>query len=117
MELRIDKGALLENQVFTEIHKALPFQASLKFWRSRSGAEVDFVIEFAGKIFGLEVKSASLKRPAVGRSSRSFLDAYHPDQFAILNMTLCKAVDIGGDEVNFITPGVLPEWVESLFYQ
>jgi len=72
LQLRVDKGPLFENWAFSEIYKILPFQGSVKFWRSKSRAEVDFVIEHAGKTYALEVKSLALKEPKISRSSWSF---------------------------------------------
>lgn len=111
IELRIDKGALFENWAFSEICKALPFQDSLKFWRSKSGAEVDFVIEHAGRIYGLEVKYANLRHPEVSRSSWSFIEGYEPDIFAVLNMTLDYSLSHPRGRVEFITPMAFGTWL------
>ena len=51
----------------------------LSYWRSKSKAEVDFVLEKAGALIGLEVKAQALTRPALSRSARSFIEAYGPD--------------------------------------
>ena len=115
MDLRTDKGPLLENWLFTEIQKRLPLQSSLKFWRSKAKAEVDFVIEHAGKIYALEVKWTSLKKPSVSRSARSFLDAYQPERFAVLNMELEKIEAINGAFVDFITSMGLNDWLDGIF--
>ncbi|MCP4350324.1 MAG: ATP-binding protein [Desulfobacterales bacterium] len=114
-DIRTDKGQLLENWVFTEINKILPFQSSLKFWRSKSKAEVDFVIEHAGKAYALEVKFTSLRETKLSRSARSFMDAYRPARFAVLNMTLEKTVVLNDTEVNFITPFSLLQWFDGIF--
>lgn len=98
--LRTDKGELLESWVFGEIYKVLPLQSSLKLWRSKAGAEVDFVVEHAGHIFALEVKFASLKRPRLSRSARSFMEAYAPEKFAVVNMTLEQTIEVGSSAVS-----------------
>lgn len=115
LDLRTDKGQLLENWVFTEIYKSLPFQSSLKFWRSKSKAEVDFIIEHAGKTYALEVKFASLKGAKISRSAWSFIEAYKPEEFAVLNMTLEQSIKSKEVDVKFITPSGLPKWISSLF--
>src|SRR5204863_5091970 len=80
---RPDRGALLENFVFTELAKSVhPLLDGLSFWRSKSGAEVDFVVEHQGRLLGLEVKAGS-SRGTVSRSARSFIEAYQPEQFLI----------------------------------
>ena len=115
LDLRTDKGELLENWVFTEIYKTLPLQSSLKFWRSKTKAEVDFVIEHAGKTYALEVKFASLKGAKMSRSAWSFIEAYEPEKFAVLNMTFEEPVILKKAEIDFITPYSLPQWLDSIF--
>ncbi|WP_041584801.1 ATP-binding protein [Syntrophus aciditrophicus] len=102
--LRTDKGALMENWVFSEIYKRLPLTSVIHFWRSKAGAEVDFVVEQSGRIMGLEVKSADLNRPRIGRSERSFIDAYQPDRFMVLNRSLETTLTIDNYRVDFVTP-------------
>lgn len=113
VELRTDKGHLFENWAFSEIFKSISFQDTVRFWRSKSGAEVDFVIENAGRIFGLEVKASRLKEPAVSRSAWSFIDAYKPDRFAVLNMSLNQSHSHERGTVDFITPHSLEAWIEG----
>jgi len=66
------KGALIENYCAREI-KPL-FEDHLHYWRSESIAEIDFVIEDAGNIFPLEVKSGMTKHK---KSLTSFQQKYH----------------------------------------
>jgi len=116
-DLRTDKGQLLENWVFAEIYKTLPFQSTLKFWRSKSKAEVDFVIEHTGKVYGLEVKFSSLKKEKITRSVWSFIEAYQPEKVIILNMALERSMTVKGTELKFITPYLLPQWLDAIFKQ
>lgn len=115
LDLRTDRGQLLENWVFTEIYKSAPLPAVIKFWRSKAGAEVDFIIEHAGKSYGLEVKYTLLKQSKLSRSVRSFLDVYQPEKFALLNSSLEQKVNVADREVNFITPCGLSRWLYGIF--
>jgi predicted AAA+ superfamily ATPase len=115
LELRTDKGQLFENWVFTEIQKVLPLQSAVRHWRSKAGAEVDFIINHAGKNFALEVKYTALKQPKLSRSARSFIDAYHPAQFVVVNMALEVNTSVGDTPVHFITPCSLPKRLFSIF--
>ena len=59
---RIDSGFWLEQTLFQtlETWRSLdPRQRKLHFWRNRSGHEVDFVLEEAGKFVALEIKASS----------------------------------------------------------
>ena len=105
--LRTDKGALMENWVFSELYKRLPLTATIHFWRSKAGGEVDFVIEEAGRIEALEVKAAALERPQISRAMRSFIDAYHPERFVVLNRSLETRLTLDGQPVDFHTPHTL----------
>ncbi|MBI4359581.1 MAG: ATP-binding protein [Candidatus Jacksonbacteria bacterium] len=76
--VRADRGMVFENLVFTRFFElSLPFP--VKFWRTQSGAEVDFVIEEAGRPVPIEAKSV-VKPPALSRSFVSFLKKYHPQK-------------------------------------
>lgn len=54
---RKDKGELLENFVFNELKKKLNKTDKLNFWRSKSGAEVDFVTRQGTSLSAFEVKA------------------------------------------------------------
>ena len=114
-DLRVDKGQLFENWAFSELLKRLPIQSNLKFWRSKSGAEVDAVIEHAGKLFALEIKATTLKRPTITRSLQSFIDAYQPEKTAVLNMYLETTRDFEKTKVRFLTPESLSLWIDKVF--
>lgn len=112
---RIDKGAVLENWVFTEISKELPRDASLHFWRSAAGAEVDFVIVLGESVVAVEVKSERLRRPTIPRAARSFVKAYEPDQLWLVNMGFASRERIGGTDVSWIAPTEVATRVREAF--
>lgn len=68
------KGALTENYVAQEL-TAIHNQ-NLYYWTSPGTAEVDFLLEFQGKIFPLEVKSGLNRKT---RSLRVYDEIYHPE--------------------------------------
>ncbi len=99
---RADCGALTENLVFAELCKHThPLLHTISFWRSSSGAEVDFVVRTQNRLFAVEVKAGSLSRPKVSRSLRSFIAAYRPDTVLILNDTLVDSLEIQGCPIIF----------------
>ena len=104
ISLRTDKGALMENWTFSELYKLMPLTSAIHFWRSKAGGEVDFVVEQSGKITAMEVKYAELERPALSRSGRSFIAAYQPEKFVILNRSLETTLTIDNCRVDFLTP-------------
>ncbi|MBN1829233.1 MAG: ATP-binding protein [Deltaproteobacteria bacterium] len=104
VSLRIDKGALMENWAFSELYKRMPITSDIHFWRSKAGGEIDFIVEQAGNIMAMEVKYADLDRPRLSRSARSFIDAYRPEKFVVLNRSLEANVTMDNVPVDFLTP-------------
>lgn len=86
IENRSDRGALNENFIASEITKN---DIELKYWRTKAGAEVDFIIEKEGKIIPIEVKS-SLKDTKITKSFRNFLEAYNSRNGFIFSLNLQK---------------------------
>jgi len=92
--LRSDKEALYENHVFSERIKA---DRQVKFWRTKSGAEVDFVIDSSVPV---EVKS-HLSGPVIGKSLYSFIEKYRPEKAYILNENLFTDEMFNGAKILF----------------
>lgn len=74
---RNDRGELNENFFFSQ---AVQRGLEVKFWRSRAGAEVDFLYESPG-LTAFEIKTT----PKKTRAMRSFIDKYSPERFFVLN--------------------------------
>ena len=74
LALRTDKGALCESFVFAELQK---FGIGLKYWRTKSKAEVDLILEVNNKPIPIEVKS-KLVKPSMTKSLISFINKYSP---------------------------------------
>ena len=84
LQNRTDKGALYENFAAAEIYKE---GLDVKYWRTKSDAEVDFIVEKEGKIIPIEVKS-TMKEAETNRSFLSFIDKYAPEKKIILSESL-----------------------------
>lgn len=104
LEDRTDAGALIENLVFTEVWKNVnPLLDSVRYWRTKSGAEVDFVVEHQGRLAAFEVKLGDA-RGRLSRSARSFVEAYGPDVFCVVNAERHPASTLGPTPVRFVRP-------------
>ncbi len=77
---RVDSGSLLENLVGDELVKQ---GYELKFWRSKGGAEVDFVVEEQGRLIPVEVKFSVATSP--GKSLINFSRKYNPGTAFLLH--------------------------------
>ena len=72
-------GTLLETLVLSDLlawRESLMPRPEILYWRTVSGAEVDFVIERAGKVVPVEVKAGGRPRPADIHHLRLFLEEY-----------------------------------------
>ena len=94
---RPDIGQIVENFVASEIVKS---GKELKFWRSKSKAEVDFVIESPGYPIPVEVKSGIAKSP--GKSLISFVSKYGPKKAFVLHRGNYSRRTINGTEILFM---------------
>jgi uncharacterized protein len=107
---RLDRGPLFENWVASEIRKHLdPLNPAsvLRYWRSKAGAEVDFVIEGTSGLVGVEFKATAMRRPELSRSARSFIEAYQPVSFFVINLSLRAEDRFENTQVKWSGPEVL----------
>lgn len=99
LQKRNDAGAVMENYGYNLLsHLALT--AKLKFWRTKSKAEVDFVIEKEGSVYPIEIKYVSKK--TIGKSFNSFIDKFKPKAGIILTRDYLGEEKIKGTTVKFI---------------
>jgi len=75
------EGRLFENYVLTELLK-MGFRP--KYWRTKSGAEVDFIVEKEGLVIPVEVKLHA-SRGKINRSLRSFITVYSPESAIVVH--------------------------------
>jgi predicted AAA+ superfamily ATPase len=91
-------GPLFENYVLTEL---LKMGYSPRFWRTKAKAEVDFVIEHRGEPIPVEVKLTA-EPGEVGRSLRSFINAYIPRKaFMVFYKGRLGKMDVGECSLTF----------------
>jgi uncharacterized protein len=101
---RADRGALWENATFNELAKRLELLDKIRYWRSKSGAEVDFVVRRGERMVAFEVKAGDLPRPIVARGTHSFLEAYRPACLGVVNASLRLDTTVEGVAVRFVRP-------------
>ncbi len=109
---RPDRGPIFESWVAAELCKLIPPlhpSASLGYWRTKSGAEVDFVVDSKRGLTGIEVKSTNMKMPKLSRSARSFIQAYSPRSFFVINTGLRHDEQIEKTTVRWVGPEVFSD--------
>jgi predicted AAA+ superfamily ATPase len=116
-DARADRGALFENWVFTELLKMLVEPTDLHYWRTRAGAEVDFVLHRPGRRpVGIEAKLDG-EPPRLTRGARSFLEAYQPEVFVTVTTRGEGEATIGGCHAVWCAPHRLREWIPRAFLE
>jgi predicted AAA+ superfamily ATPase len=112
IETRPDRGFLLENSVLKDLRLALAPLHKLRFWRTKQGAEVDFVVIKEGTtLLPIEVKS-QLNRPALSLGLRSFIEKFKPKRALLINLTIYNSeIKVGGTRIYFIHPFELPKYL------
>lgn len=96
-------GFLFQNFVYRRLKEKMRLTTNdLHFWRTKDGAETDFVWERGTEILPIEVKYKNLKEPEVPRSLKSFIEKYHPPQAWLVNLNLESRIDFKGTEVKFV---------------
>ncbi len=100
--VRPDTGEIVEGIVAAHLFRGRILSNRVNFWRTKSGAEVDFVISSAKPVQSIEVKAGILKKVSISRGYRSFLSKYGPEKAVILNSTLWSEAEIAGCTVEAI---------------
>jgi predicted AAA+ superfamily ATPase len=94
LDHRPDKGGLIENTVASELaKKGFP----LRFWRSKSKGEVDFVLETPEGLVPIEVKRG--RELKLERSLLSFIEKYAPQEVFVLYGGDAEIQQRGGAEI------------------
>ena len=97
-------GHLFKNFIFNMLQEKLQDSSShINFWRTKDGAEVDFIIRSGSKIIPVEVKYRQIKKPETTRSLQSFISAYQPDTALVVNLNYKDEIWIGKTKVCFVS--------------
>jgi len=103
VEREDNKGLIFENFVYTLLFHELQFSdAEILFWRTQTGAEVDFIVKRGQKKIPIEVKYSELSQPQIGKSLHSFIKKYNPQKALIVNLNFEKEIKEKETIVKFI---------------
>jgi len=114
LDLRADRGFLLENSVFKEMLLFLRIFQKIRFWRTKQGSEVDFVVFEKDNCLPIEVK-LHLKKTIVPVGLKNFIAKYKPKKAAIVNLDFFdREVKIGKSKIYFIHPYELEDMLKKV---
>lgn len=78
LDKRPDRGAIIENYVFIRLQELSRGFEKINFWRTKSGAEVDFILRVKDQIVPIELKYSNFSSGKITRSLASFIDTFNP---------------------------------------
>lgn len=93
--MRIENsGAVFENFVFNILKQRNYSDQKLHYWRTKDGAEVDFVIKNGQQLLPVEVKYMELKNSLMPRSFRQFISKFSPEEAWLINLGLNEELQL-----------------------
>lgn len=98
-----DKGFIFQNFIFNILKENYGRTSTkINFWRTKDGAEVDFVINRGNLIIPIEVKYKKFRNAELTKSVRSFIEKYRPDRAYVINLNLERRIKINSTSVHFL---------------
>lgn len=85
IENRNDNGALFENFVYLELLRILPSYTRIYFYRTKDGAEVDFIIDNMKQKFAIETKFKNLNKEFSLKSFKSITEIENIAETYLIN--------------------------------
>lgn len=102
IEKRNDKGIITETFVFLKLLSGIMPNMEIRFWRTKDGDEVDFILIKNRKPIPIEVKSNLLK-PKISKGLKRFLLRYPKTTNGyIVNKTINKEIIFNSCKIKFI---------------
>jgi len=95
---RNDVGQLVENFVYSALKRRK--LGKINFWRTKSKAEIDFVLQKQGEIIPIEVKYS--KVPLIGKSFYSFIEKFSPKKGYIFTQGFSDIKKIKNTKIYFL---------------
>lgn len=84
LDKRSDAGAIVENSCFIRLNEVTEGINKINFWRTKAGAEVDFILHAQDSIIPIEIKYSPFNKEKLSKSLMSFIDAFQPQQAVVL---------------------------------
>jgi predicted AAA+ superfamily ATPase len=110
LNIRENKGFIFENFVYLILKEKLGSDYKINFWRTKAGAEVDFIILKDLRPIPIESKAKYFKKPSITQSMRSFINTYKPEIAFVINSNLNEEIKIDNSIVRFMD---IKRFVES----
>lgn len=103
IDIRPDKGSLIENSIFCELIKSIRELEEIKYWRTQSKNEIDFIID-RNIPLPIEVKYRTFEAPEVPNGFRIFIDTYSTKENFIITKNFIGGCNYNKSKVYFLPP-------------
>lgn len=100
IDIRNDKGKLVENFTYGALKRREDILAQINFWQTKSKAEVDFIVRFQQELIPIEVKYSS--SASLGKSLFNFIKKFLPKKALVLTKGYIEEKKIEGCKVFFV---------------
>ncbi len=98
---RPDAGAMVENNVLSQLQRKSD-EIAIRYWRTQTKAEVDFILDSPRGAIPIEVKYSSLRSPEISRSFRSFISEHRPSRALVLTRNFWAKRKIDSTNILFV---------------
>lgn len=102
LDMRPDSGAMIENAVFIRLNQLYEGGRGLNFWRTKAGAEVDFILQAGGRPIPIEVKYSIFHKEQISKSLASFIDSFKPEKAVVLTKNYWGSLKRNNTFIQFI---------------
>ncbi|MGB3340222.1 MAG: ATP-binding protein [bacterium] len=102
LSARSDAGAIVENAMFIRLNEILQGIEKINFWRTKAGAEVDFIVQAKNNILPLEIKYSNFNTEKISRSLASFIDSFNPEYTIVLTRNFWGSTQKNKTKILFI---------------
>jgi len=107
-----EMGFIFQNFVFNSLKEQIRHSPSkICFWRTKDGAEIDFVVDFGSRLIPIEVKYRKFETVELTRALRSFIGRYRPEKALIINLTHEATVNLNRTKIY-----ILPVYRLNVFF-
>jgi len=96
-------GLIFQNFIYNRMNEEMvETLKTINFWRTKEGAEVDFIVRDGLSLLPIEVKFSNFLKPEIARSLRSFVGEYKPKEAKVVNLSLNTNETIANTKIVFI---------------
>lgn len=100
LDKRSDAGAVIENSVFIRLFQL--WEGKINFWRTKAGAEVDFILQNGDEVVPVEVKYVNFASEKIPKGLQSFIDSFRPGKALIITRNFWGHAKRGKTKILFI---------------